>query len=359
MKKALIILSLFAFKSASSLEESPVKNEVSTIANEFLNTEGTQGMTIGIINRSTKEVFCYGNSCALPSKTVVPSNVFEIGSITKVFTGILFSQQILDGKMNTDDKLANYVEGNNGDYYSSITLKQLATHSSGLPRLADNFWNCVKDPGNPYAGYSENDLRSYLKNVKPENDPGKYYSYSNVGMGILGWVISNENHREYETLVKENICNKLGMKNTSATLSTAQRSSLAKGYSEGKEVMNWDFQNCTSGQGSLRSDINDMLRFAEANIHPEKTAISDAIKMSQEIHFRDQRTGRPMGYGWHIGGFDGSKYLEHTGGTAGYRSFIGIIPDREIAVVILSNSDKDVAETGLRVLRSVTSHSQL
>ncbi len=334
-----------------------MQDEVTTIAEQFLETPGTQGLSIGIIKGDQQYTYCFGGSCESPYSPVNSDNVFEIGSITKVFTGILFADQVLKNQMSLDNKLSQYVDYGSG--YSDVTLRQLATHSSGLPRLADNFWNCVKDPGNPYAGYSDDDLKSYLSNVQPVSAPGERYLYSNVGMGLLGWVISNVHGKEYEQLVKEHVSDRLGLMNTTASLGPLQKKNLAIGYSNGKSVKNWDFSNCTSGQGSLRSDIHDMLLFAEANIHPEKTALAEAIKLSQQMHFKDRRTNQAMGLGWHLGSFYGARYLEHTGGTGGYRSFIGIVPDSEIAVVILSNSDKDVARTGMKILQAVSSNPHL
>lgn len=333
--------------------------KIEVIANEFLQKEGTESLSIGIIQGEKEFTFCFGNSCKSSSTPASPESVYEIGSITKVFTGILFADEILKGKLNANDKLVSKL-GRYGDKtLTGITLKHLATHSSGLPRMASNFWNCVKDPGNPYAGYSEEDLNSYLRNVNLVHPVGSRYLYSNVGMGILGWVISKENAKPYEELLKERVISPLGLTNTSATLSSEMKRNLAKGYAEGKEMQNWDFQNCTSAQGSLRADMHDMLKFAKANLNPESTSLGDAIRLAQEVHFTDQDNGRNMGFGWHIGGFYGHKYLEHTGGTAGYRSFIGLIPERKIAVIILSNSDKDVAHTGIKILEHIASGNEL
>lgn len=357
MRTVIFLSTIFLFLKAGSVEKNTMKSEVTQIAEGFLDKPGTQGLSIGIIKGGQTYTYCFGNSCESPYSPVKAENLFEIGSITKVFTGILFADQVLSNGLNPDSRLADYVSF--GSPYSNVTLRQLATHSSGLPRLADNFWNCVKDPGNPYAGYSDNDLRAYLSNVKPVSQPGERYLYSNVGMGVLGWVISDVNQKPYEELLKERVINQLGLSNTSATLTSSQKRNLATGYSQGSAVKNWDFQNCTSAQGSLRSDINDMITFAQANLHPEKTPIEAAIRMSQEIHFKDPVKNRLMGLGWHIGYFNGDKYLEHTGGTGGYRSFIGLVPGKDMAVIVLSNSDQDVALMGVEILKSVSVNPHL
>lgn len=331
------------------------------IADNYLADPVNKSISIGVIKGNEQFTFCYGNTCeSAPFTQASPYSVYEIGSITKVFTGILLAQEVNAGRMNLDDAIAKHLESvSEKPELNNITLKQLATHSSGLPRLATNFWNCVKDPGNPYAGYSEDDLKSFLKNIELEFPVGSSYHYSNVGMGLLGWLISKERGSSYESLVQERITGKIGMDHTAATLNDLQKRNLSTGFSKGKAVKSWDFQNCTSGQGSLRSNLMDMLKFAKLNLHPGADELGEAVRSSQEVHFTDPETHQKMGLGWHIGGFNGQKYLEHTGGTGGYRSFIGIVPGSDIAVIVLSNSDKDVAEAGLKVLETVMKHSQM
>lgn len=323
-------------------------DKIKQIAEEYLDDRDNAGLAVAVISGGKESIYTSGTANKSTGAAIDTSSIFEIGSITKIFTGIMLADEVVNGRMKLEDNITKYIPARS-DAALQVTMLHLSTHSSGAPRLADNFWSSVKDKENPYASYGEKELYDYLDNMKLNTAPGTRYSYSNVGTGILGNILCRQYGSSYESLVQEKVCKPFGMHSTKMTL-TSKDEHLATGYSKGKAMSNWDFQDATAGQGALRSSITDMMRFMRHNLKPSGD-LEAAIKLAQETHFTDQRTGQMMGLGWHKGWFYDQRYLEHTGGTGGYRSFIGLLPGTNTGVVVLSNSDNDVAAIGLEILK--------
>ena len=353
-------LAFLAFFSGSfinafaSLPDKQLESKIDAIVMKYLSNPENAGLSIGIIKEGKEITYCYGQKNKLTGQKIDSNSIFEIGSITKLFTSLIFAEEIRKGEIRAEDKLCDcFPAGVISEACSQINLLQLSTHSSGLPRLADNFWSSVYDHNNPYISYSDKKLYSYLSSAKPAFLTGSHYNYSNVGAGILGFILSIKKEISYESLVNEYVCTPFDMNNTCIRLNNDQLLNLASGHSKGNVVKNWDFQDATAGQGALRSNITDMIKFMRYNLYPEQSVLSDAIIYAQKIHFKDYMTGMQTGLGWHIGRFNNEKYLEHTGGTGGYRSFIGICPQSKMGVIVLSNSDNGVAELGIEILKEL------
>jgi CubicO group peptidase (beta-lactamase class C family) len=346
------ITALTLLSAVSLLSLTPpatTKDKVTGIAESYLANSDNAGLSIAIISGGKESIYTFGSADRSTGAPVDTSSIFEIGSITKVFTGIMLANEVVHNRMDLNDNIAHYIPAHS-DAAQQVTMLQLSTHSSGAPRLADNFWPSVKNERNPYASYGEKELYAYLENMKLVTEPGTRYSYSNVGAGILGNILCKQYGTSYESLVTGKVCSPFGMSHTKMTLTAEDRKHLARGYSKGKEMSNWDFQDATAGQGALRSNIMDMMSFMRNNLKPSGD-LEPAIRLAQQTHFTDQKTGQMMGLGWHKGWFYDQHYLEHTGGTGGYRSFIGLLPGTNTGVVVLSNSDKDVARIGLEILK--------
>ena len=340
--------------ASASLSDKQLELKIDAIVMKYLSNPENAGLSIGIIKEDKEMTYCYGQKNKLTGQKIDSSSIFEIGSITKLFTSLILAEEIRKGEMRAEDKLCDcFPSGVISEACSQINLLQLSTHSSGLPRLADNFWPSVNDYKNPYINYSDKKLYSYLSSAKPAFSTGLHYNYSNVGAGILGFILSMKKGISYEAMVNQNVCAPFGMNNTCMRLNNDQLLHLASGHSKGNVVKNWDFQDATAGQGALKSNITDMIKFMRYNLYPEQSVLPDAIIYAQKIHFKDYMTGMQTGLGWHIGRFNNEKYLEHTGGTGGYRSFIGICPESKMGVIVLSNSDNGVAELGIEILKEL------
>ena len=285
-----------------------------------------------------------------PGRKLDEQSVFEIGSITKVFTGILLADMVLRGEVRLDQPIAELlpatvkVPSRNGKV---ITLGNLSMQNSGLPRLPSNM--APKDPTNPYADYTVANLYEFLSGHELRRDPGVQYEYSNLGVGLLGHALALKAGKSYEALVKERILDPLGMKNTAITLSKDMRAHLAEGHDgEGKVVPNWDLPTI-AGAGALRSTLADMRRFIAAAASPPNNAIGKAIAMAIEPRYTVNQS-LTMGLNWHRIAMAGDTIVWHNGGTGGYRTFIGFNTRTKASVVTLANSSSDLDDISRHLL---------
>jgi serine-type D-Ala-D-Ala carboxypeptidase/endopeptidase len=310
------------------------------------------GIVVGVIDPTGRRVVAYGNT-AKGGKPVDADTVFEIGSVTKVFTSLLLADMVQRGEVALTDPVSKYLPPNvkmpeRGG--KKITLIDLATHTSGLPRLPSNLH--PKDPSNPYADYTVAQLYEFLSSLELTRDIGATYEYSNLGGGLLGHVLARRAGTDYETLVRTRILEPLAMKSTAITLSNAMKSRLATGHDGSLQpAANWDLPTL-AGAGALRSTVNDLLTFVGANIGIGKSPLAPA--MAAMLATR-RPTGGPnleIALGWHISKRPGGEIVWHNGGTGGYRSWIGFDPKSRTGVVVLSNTSTNtgIDDIGLHLL---------
>ncbi|PQP84770.1 hypothetical protein C0Q44_09655 [Paenibacillus sp. PCH8] len=204
-------------------------------------------LEIGMITKGDSEYHSFGN----PQKksTVPPEHrLFEIGSVTKLFTSILLLEMERQQLLSTDDTVGKYIHNGKNDYLNKVTLKSLATHTSGLPRLATNLSS--KNRYNPFSTYTEEDLLAFLSDADFTDQMGTY-EYSNTGMGLLGHILCKVSGSTYDDLVKKYITGPLDMTETAATLNAEQNGRFVNGHtSTGKKMPHWD-TSVHEGQGRL------------------------------------------------------------------------------------------------------------
>jgi len=297
------------------------------------------GIVVGVIGPDGRRVIAYGHLDKGDSRPLDGHTIFEIGSATKVFTSLLLADMVQRGEVSLDDPVSKYLPASvkmperNGRV---ITLVDLATHTSGLPRLPSNLR--PKDPANPYADYSADQLYQFLSGYQLTRDIGSQYEYSNLGGGLLGYVLARRAGMDYEALVRSRICDPLSMNSTRITLTTEMKARLAVGHNQGLEtVKNWDLGILT-GAGGLRSTANDMLTFLAANLGYTKSPLAPAMAAMLKVRRPTGQPGLEVALGWHVFTTDGKEIIWHNGGTGGHRSFIGFDPQARIGVVALSNT---------------------
>ena len=352
LKRIAVVLSLVLFAHAGAGAVLPDKDIRAILADRIDVQRQAVGIVVGVIDPSGRRTVAYAGTTK-GEGPVDANTVFEIGSVTKVFTSLLLADAVQRGEVALTDPVSKYlppdvkVPERGG---KKITLVDLATHTSGLPRLPSNLH--PKDPGNPYADYTVPQLYEFLSSYELTRDIGSKYEYSNLGGGLLGHVLARRAGTDYETLVRTRILEPLGMKSTAITLSKAMKDRLAPGHDAGlHQVANWDFPTL-AGAGALRSTANDLLTFVAANLGIEKSPL--AASMAAMIATR-RPTGAPsleIALGWHVWTRDGHEIIWHNGGTGGYRSWIGFDPKSRTGVVVLSNTftNAGVDDIGLHLL---------
>lgn len=284
-------------------------------------------------------------------------SVFEIGSVTKTFTAAALASMAADGTVRLDQPVAELLPP--GTVVPSrggrpIRLVDLATQTSGLPRLPDNL--APRDPADPYADYDGARLLAFLARYRLPRDPGARYEYSNLGAGLLGYALAARAGTSYERLVAGRVLRPLGMTETAVTLGPALRARLAPGHDAGgAAVPGWTL-DALAGAGALRSTAADMARYVAAHLAaPPATALAAALAAT---HLKRAETGVPdlgIGLAWHVatpsaGPAWGDTLVWHNGQTGGYASFAGFSPARGVGVVVLSNTARSVDDLALALL---------
>ena len=274
----------------------------------------------------------------------------EIGSITKAFTGALLAEMASRGDLALDDPVEALLPGGvtvPSDGERRITLEDLATHTSGLPRIPSNM-----RPAsflNPYVDYSVEQLYEFLGSHELRRGVGEAYEYSNLGFGLLGHALALRAGASYEDLLRERILGPLGMDDTGITLSDDGRARLAPGHNaRGDTVPNWDLPTL-AGAGALRSTAADMLRFLAAHLRGDD-GIGARIVTATQARRAAGSANMDIGLGWHILRRPDRTLVWHNGGTGGYRTFAGFDAGRGIAVVVLTNSAVSADDIGFHLL---------
>ena len=308
------------------------------------------GIVVGVVNRQGRTYFAYGRTVVSGDEQPDESTVFEIGSITKVFTSILLADMVERGEVALDDPIERFLPDSvkaptRGG--RSITLVDLATQTSGLPRMPANF--APADAANPYADYSVKQMYDFLSNYTLRRDIGAQYEYSNYGVGLLGHILTLRAGVDYEELVKERITDVLGMPDTRVTLTPEMRSRLAAGHAGSQQVANWDIPTL-AGAGALRSTAQDMLAFLAANLGLTETPLQAAMAMTHEARHEAGSPQMHIGLGWHIRTGGDHVVVWHNGGTGGYRSFAGFVEETQTGVVVLTNTAMSADDIGFHVL---------
>jgi D-alanyl-D-alanine-carboxypeptidase/D-alanyl-D-alanine-endopeptidase len=272
-----------------------------------------------------------------PHEGVPPERVlFEIGSITKVFTGLLLAEAVLEGKARLDDPIAKYLPADLklAPAVAAITLEQLATHTSGLPRLPNNMKPA--DSLDPYADYGHAEMYAFLAAYAPAKPAPQPADYSNIGMGLLGHILERVHGRSYAELVAERITGPLSMKDTVIELDPDQQARFAVPHSGSTTVKPWRIPGLT-GAGALRSTATDLVRFAQALMNPDDSPLRAAWELARQP--RADMGGEKIGLGIMVGKHNGALTYSHGGGTGGFRSYLEFSPETQRGLVVLIDND--------------------
>ena len=272
------------------------------------------GIVAGVLDADgTRRIVAYGDP-GPGAPPLGPESVFEIGSVTKVFTGVLLAEMAARGEVDPDRPVQRYApaglvlpirEGR------EITLVDLASHRSGLPRLPANL--APYDPNNPYAKFSVAQMNEFLAGYELPREIGSQYEYSNLGAALLGHVLAARAGVEYETLVRHRILDPLGMTMTGVALSPAMKARLAIGHdAQGKPTSLWDLPTL-AGADALRSTMKDLLIFLAANIGEPASDLERAMRVTHR-----SLGASPIvetGLAWHLVAIGHTKIVCHNGGT--------------------------------------------
>ena len=249
-------------------------------------------ISIAIINNGKVSYYGINKEGDTISTIDNQKSIFEIGSISKVFTSTLLANSVIDEKINLNDNINGYLKAPfNND--TEISFIDLANHTSGLPRLPSNLDLANVNPENPYKDYKEKELEEYLTTHLELLNKGEY-QYSNTGAGLLGYTLSKIENETYESLLQKNIFSKYDMQNSTADINKLKGNIVRGLNNEGKEVPNWEF-SVLAGAGGIFSTVEDLSHFAVSQFDYTNTE----LKLTREKTF-ELNEKMDIGLGWHI-----------------------------------------------------------
>lgn len=316
------------------LADNELQNQVSRAAAAFMKGGRNPGLSVAIVTRNAQTgaleamLLNFGATAKDGGQPIASDTVYEIGSITKVFTGVLLAQAVVSSRMGLKDSIQLYLPpGVQAPNYQGIpiTLGELATHRSGLPR----------DP----ASDSLPALYDWLNAYRLTRAPGSEYVYSNLAYALLGDILARNAGTDYASLVRGAVSVPLGLMDTTEALSAGQRQRLAQGYaSDGSVAAYFPDSGAMSGAGYLRSTLNDLTEFLIENLQPAATPLAASLTLAQKVESEGRNPGTGTALGWEIDqlGKSGER-LWKSGATPGFSSYISLRTDGSSGFVLLSN----------------------
>ncbi|MER6395975.1 serine hydrolase domain-containing protein [Kitasatospora sp. NPDC001603] len=349
-------------------------NDLGSLVQQTADRLATQqvGVVVAGLAGGAVEIRGAGSTAAdRPGDVPGPRTVFEIGSVTKVFTSLALARMALDGSTALDEPLADVLAGALPAGVSvparrgrPIALRHLATHTSGLPRLpAGMLLPALLRPNkpDPYRGCTSDMLLTGLARTRPRAAPGRGFRYSNLGAGLLGLALAHRAGTGYEELVTREVCEPLGLTDTVIRVNGERAGRLAQGHTPGRRpVPGWQLADL-AGAGGLRSTAADLAVLLRAQLACGTDGgepLAPAIALTREVEHRVNP------FAWvHLGWLGhrlhprqgGHLQIWHNGGTGGFRSFVAFDPEKQVGVIALANTRRSVDPGGIALLRTLQS----
>ncbi|OWY22696.1 hypothetical protein C7N43_22475 [Sphingobacteriales bacterium UPWRP_1] len=312
------------------------------------------GIAIGIIDGTYVYQYYYGKISGRLPQPPDSSTLFLLGSVSKVITTSVMAVMDNEKQISVNDTITRYLPDSvaANPYLSSVTLKKLATHTALLPKTPYNLPATLIQPEDTYGNYQLTDLYRFLLHYRPtsavfKKKNSKQFVYSHTGIGLLAHLLENASGKPFDSLIVQKlgaICG--GLPNTAARLTLAQQNRLAPGHRfTGTEIPEVSFASMYGSEG-LYANLPDMLRFTNACMRLK------IFEPALEPRFNTQMPDVKVGWGWYVI-MDGKRQpaiYTHSGKTAGYSNYIAFEKERQVAVVVLSNSDNRIDKIGIDLL---------
>lgn len=352
MHAQLAFSSFFLIALAAAPAQQDLGKQVDRLAAPLIEAGVAIGFVIGVVDGD--EVFTRGYGRVSRDGDAVPDarTLYEIGSVSKVFTSLLLADAAQRDLLKIEDAVQRHLPDGvtlRPRAGKDVLLWHLATHTSGLPRMPRDE---APDPLNPYAHYDAATFEAAIDDARARRDPGTLYEYSNLAVAILGYSMMHVNGAStFDEVLRERITGPLQMLDTAVVLSDELRGRLAPPHDgDGMPAHVWDL-SMMAGAGGIRSSIDDMLKFAQLQLAPGDSPLAAAVALQQRVHYR-QDAGLVLGLGWHFAR-DGVSCW-HNGQTGGYHAYLGVVPSTGHAVCILTNTSAGHIDIlGERILQSL------
>ncbi|HEX5869151.1 MAG TPA: serine hydrolase domain-containing protein, partial [Longimicrobium sp.] len=350
-RRIVLALALLA-PVAAPAQHFPPDEDIRTMLRYLVEDGETPGIVLGLLEADgTTRIISYGSG-GPDARPVGPRSVFEIGSITKVFTGTLLADMVERGEVSLSDPVARYlpegvkVPSRNG---REITLLDLATHRSALPRMPGNLVTSASDP---YPAYTMEDMYAFLATHELRRDIGAEFEYSNMAVALLGEALARRAGGSWDEVVRQRILEPLGMRMTSTVVAGEMAEWNTQGHYQDGRVAPYRGWPGLQGMGALRSNAEDLLRFLAANTGPPTSRLERVMRSAHEVRSTAGETTQ-IGLNWLVRTDGNRTMIMHGGTTAGYETQIAFDPERGVGVVMLTNTAEFDDDVALDLLRRV------
>lgn len=360
MKRSFFALTFFilVFHTIYSFsQESPeqLQKIVDNHIQKFMQEKNIPGVTVALFYNNKGSFYNYGVADRKTNKPVTENTIFEMASVTKVFNSTALAVEVLRGKMQLNDPITKYLPPlhANRETVEQVNLQELATHFSSLPTMPDHIGKLK------HGILTVAQVMNYLQNWKPAHPIGTNYEYSNLGFGLLGFAVANVEHTNYNHMLHMLVLNPLNMNSSGSEIPEHLMHNYSQGYSpQGKPVPRGPGM-AFEGGGMMRSTGADMLKFLEANL-----GVSGPAELKKAMQFA-QKGITPvskhltMGLAWQNFTKDDLLFIDKNGGIEGYSSYIGMIPDQKMGIVLISNMGRtQITEVGREILTVLANSSK-
>lgn len=320
-----------------------------------LDLEGNPGFIISVIDQDSIYQLPFGNQYSDRNSLPSQNDIYEIGSITKPFTALLTIALYERGFFSLEDPINNHLHRNHRNpRLESITIHDLLSHTSGLPKHPDFFGRRMKEPQNPYKHYGKDDLLNYYMAFIPKDLP--VFEYSHTNFALLEIILENATGSDLQQLMTKYIWNPMKMDNTFLEWNKESQVNICPGYDKASRLTQpWEFSSFSASEG-IKSTPKDLSIFIQHQINVLESSLDKAILGVQEIQIpQSLNKAISTSYGWQIYNRkkDGYPIYTYTGRTSGHNAFIAYVKETKTAVIILSNSVLGTEDLGLQVLRLI------
>lgn len=337
---------------AQNISDAAMQSTINGIVQPALQSKNTPGMAVAVHYNGQDYIYVYGVANSENNTPVTKDTIFDLASITKVFTTTLLGISIQQGKIQLTDPIVKYLPALNGTQglpIDQVKVVDLATHTASFPHDIDSF------------GVNKNDPSGLMKSLRTWEPPypiGTKYAYSNISFGLLGKVVENANGKDFISLLNSNILSPLNMANTFIFIPSSKTSLQAQGYNAQGASVPAHQTGYYYGGGALHSSISDMLQFLNANLGVTQNLppiLASAIQLTQQQQFQ-VKPNFAIGLGWQLVNRNNNSFITKNGMDNGFTTFIGFSPQNKFGVVVLANKrDAMSTKIGNQILNQLAS----
>ena len=323
------------------------RNELQPLIKNFVQHQQIPGFAIGVI-QNDRLVYAHGfgvKKLGANHDPVTPRSLFHMASITKTFVATSIMQLVETGKISLDTPVVKYLPYFRlaDDRYETITVRQMVTHTSGMPDVKDYEWN------NPQ--YDDGALERYVRSLRDQKlifAPGTDFRYSNMAFEVLGDLIAKVTGESFDDYVQHHILSPLKMKDSTLLVNQTDPKLMTWGHQRDKDghifpSKIYPYNRTHSPSSNLHSNVEDMARWAMANLnHGELDGRRILKEETNDVMWKPAYKfgdGDAVGVSWFVGKYRGQTAVSHSGGDMGYATFLELIPEKKIAVVLMANCD--------------------